>query len=114
MELQFIKREYQKLWAEKKRREKGQQIQSEMNKTKVPHYFAIKAKERRDNETAEERELRLEKRRDKYKLKENIEERKLKRNKLFKKQRENETNEQRELRLKKRRENYKLKKELNL
>jgi hypothetical protein len=56
-------KETAKIWAEKNRREKGQQIKSEMNLTKDPEYFARKARERRAKLTLEEKETLLEKRR---------------------------------------------------
>lgn len=61
-------RQYKKEWAENNRREKGCKIKSEMNLTKDPEYYAKKSKERRAKETPEQKELRLLKRRERYKL----------------------------------------------
>ena len=62
-------REYKKEWAEKDRREKGCKLKSEMNLTKDPDYYARKKREARAKETPEQKEARLQKRREQYKLK---------------------------------------------
>jgi len=62
-------RQYKKEWAEKDRREKGCKLKSEMNLTKDPDYYARKKREARANETPEQKEARLQKRREQYKLK---------------------------------------------
>lgn len=82
-------REYKKQWAEKDRREKGCKIKSEMNLTKDPYYYARKKREKRANETPEQKELRLQKRREQYKLKPLTEEQKEKARERARKQREN-------------------------
>ena len=82
-------REYKKQWAEKDRREKGCKIKSEMNLTKDPDYYARKKREKRANETPEQKELRLQKRREQYKLKPLTEEQKEKARERARKQREN-------------------------
>ena len=61
-------RAYKAEWAEKNRRAKGQRIKSEMTLTKDPEYYNNKAKQYRANETPEQKEERLRKRREKYKL----------------------------------------------
>lgn len=62
-------REYKKEWAEKDRREKGCKIKAEMTLTKDPDYNARKKREARAKETPEQKELRLQKRREEYKNK---------------------------------------------
>jgi hypothetical protein len=64
-------RERAKLWAEKNRREKGCKIKAEMSKSKTKEYFSERARNKRANETPEQKELRLQKRREQYKLKQN-------------------------------------------
>lgn len=59
-------RERARLWAEKKRRELGCKIKDEMKLTEDPEYFARKKRETRANETPEQKEERLRKRREKY------------------------------------------------
>jgi hypothetical protein len=59
-------KEYKRVWAENKRREKGIKPRSEMTKTKDPEYYNKLAKEKRDTEDSEAREARLQKRRDAY------------------------------------------------
>ena len=82
-------REYKKEWAEKDRREKGCKIKAEMNLTKDPNYYARKKREARANETPEQKEARLAKRREQYKLKPQTEEQKEKAKERARKQREN-------------------------
>jgi hypothetical protein len=59
-------KEYKRVWAENKRREKGIPLKSEMVKTKDPDYYNNWAKEKRESETIEAKEARLKLRRDKY------------------------------------------------
>lgn len=58
-----------KKWAEKDRREKGCKIKAEMIISKDPDYQAKWAREKRAKETPEQKEARLQKRREQYKLK---------------------------------------------
>jgi hypothetical protein len=60
-------RERARLWAEKNRREKGIKPKSEMTKTKDPEYKKNKAEEYKNKLTNEEKEAKLEKRRQYYK-----------------------------------------------
>lgn len=62
-------REYKKKWAEKDRREKGYKIKAEMLISKEPDYQAKWAREKRAKETPEQKEARLQKRREQYKTK---------------------------------------------
>jgi|688.fasta_scaffold344199_2 hypothetical protein len=62
-------KETAKKWAEKDRREKGCKIKSEMVLTKEVGYSSRKARERRENETQEQKDIRLAKRREAYKNK---------------------------------------------
>ncbi len=73
-------------YAEKKRREKGQKLKSEMTLTKDPSYKANKAKEYRAKMTEEEKEEHLKKRRETRKPL--TEEQKIKARERAKKQRE--------------------------
>jgi hypothetical protein len=61
-------KQYKKEWAEKDRRAKGARIKSEMTKTKDKNYKNNWIKNKRANETPEEKEQRLIKRRERYKL----------------------------------------------
>lgn len=81
-------REYKKEWAEKDRRDKGMKIKAEMTLTKDPDYYAKWAKNKRANETPEQKEARLVKRREQYKNKEQSEEQKEKAKERARKQRE--------------------------
>jgi hypothetical protein len=62
-------REYKKDWAEKDRRNKGCKLKAEMVITKDPYYNARKKREARAKETPEQKEIRLQKRREQYKEK---------------------------------------------
>lgn len=82
-------RNYKKEWATKNRREKGCKIKEEMVLTKDPDYFAKYNREKRANETPEEKEARLQKRREAYKNKPQTEEQKEKARERARKQRNN-------------------------
>jgi hypothetical protein len=85
-------REYKKVWAEKDRRNKGCKIKAEMTLTQEEGYVAKKARERRAKESPEQKEIRLQKRRERYAKKEQTEEQKEKAKLRAKKQRENKVN----------------------
>ncbi len=59
-------REYKRLWAEKNRREKGMKIKSEMVLTKDPEYYKNKEREYKAKMTPEQKQAKLELRRQKY------------------------------------------------
>lgn len=82
-------REYKRVWAENDRRTKGIRCKSEMTLTKDPDYYNKWAREARANETPEQREIRLQQRREKYKTKPQTEEQKEKARERARKQREN-------------------------
>jgi hypothetical protein len=63
-------RERARLWAEKNRREKGITPKTDMTKTKDPNYKKNKAEEYKNKLTVEEKEAKLERRRQYYKDKE--------------------------------------------
>ena len=85
-------REYKRVWAENDRRIKGIRCKSEMTLTKDPDYYNKWAREARANETPEQREIRLQQRREKYKTKPQTEEQKEKARERARKQRENKKN----------------------
>jgi hypothetical protein len=68
--------EYKRIWAEKKRREKGCKLKSEMTKTKDPEYQKLKTREYRSKITPEEKEEHLKARREAYAKKPQTEEQK--------------------------------------
>jgi len=57
-------KEYKRIWAEKDRRLKGQQIKTEMTKTKEPNYNLIKNREYMARLTPEQKEAYLKRRRE--------------------------------------------------